>query len=341
MINTLTESLNSLLKNHVKAVVISHHNPDGDALGSSMALYHYLKLKGAEVAVVLPNGYPDFLEWMVNSDDKLHIYSPENHQVIQRIINEADAIFCVDFNALHRTGEMADLIKSAKAKKALIDHHLEPETADFDYIYSKTETSSTAELLYEVIVINKDKNLINKQIAEALYVGIITDTGSLSFSNNYASTYKIIADLAELKVDFALIQRLVYSNFTEKRMRLLGLCLSKNLFVLHEFKTAYIALSLEDLKAYNYKPGDSEGIVNYAMAIKGIELAGLFIEREDVIRVSLRSFGNLSVNKMARTLYTGGGHKNAAGANSYTSLKETVEIFLNSLSSLDNFRAND
>ena len=341
MINTLTEQFSGLLKSHHKAVVISHHNPDGDALGSSMALYHYLKLKGADVAVVLPNAYPDFLEWMVDKTDNLHIYNHDNQLTVKKILKNADVIFCVDFNAFNRTGEIADMVKTSKAKKVLIDHHLEPEISDFDYIYSKTETSSTAELLYEVIVSNNDKNLIDKKIAESLYVGIITDTGSLSFSNNYASTYKIIAHLAELKIDFALIQRLVYSNFTEKRMRLLGLCLSKNLFVLSEYKTAYIALSLEDLKAYNYKPGDSEGIVNYAMAIKGIELAGLFIEREDVVRVSLRSYGNLSVNNLARTLYSGGGHKNAAGANSYKSLKETVDIFVNSLNNRDKFRTED
>ena len=325
-----------MLSENRKAVIVSHHNPDGDALGSSLALYHYLLKKGIKPVMVLPNSFPEFLDWMVTDED-LIVYSKKNSTKINEVFKKTDLIFCVDFNALKRANKLETYIRNSSAKKILIDHHLEPEIDSFDIIYSKIATSSTAELIFDVIDKMGDIDLIDKKIAEDIYVGLITDTGSFSYSCNYVSTFLIVAKLVGLGVDCAYIQRMVYNNFSENRMRLFGLCLSKNLYVFPEFKTAYIVLSIKDLKKYSFKIGDTEGIVNYAMAIKGIECAALFIERPDLIRISLRSYGNLSVNHIARTFFEGGGHKNAAGANSYESLRKTINTFKKILPRLDEF----
>jgi len=336
MNNNFISHLKELLQNKKNISIISHHNPDGDAIGSSLALYHYFKKKAYNVSVVLPNDYPEFLDWMI-TDETLLVYSQKNKNQISDIIQNSDLIFCVDFNALKRTHILENFIRESPAIKILIDHHLEPEIEAFDICYSKIETSSTAELIYEIIDKLGDLKTVDRKIAECIYVGMITDTGSLSYSCNYVSTYLIMAKLVKLGVDCAMVQRLVYSNFTENRMRLFGICLSKNLFVLPQYKTAYIALNIEDLKKYSYKPGDTEGIVNYAMAIRGIEFAALFVERKDLIRISFRSFGNLSVNHIAKTYFEGGGHKNAAGANSYLPLDNTIKRFLEILPQLDKF----
>jgi len=336
MLKTFVSNFSKLLQKSKTAVIISHFNPDGDALGSALALYHYLLNKNIKPTIILPNIFPDFLDWMV-TDENLIIYSSKNNSKIKELLDKSDIICCVDFNALHRTNKLELLIAKSKAKKVLIDHHLEPELSSFDYCYSKINISSTSELLFEVFLAMGDESLLNKKIAESIYVGIITDTGSFSYSCNHESTYLIAAKLVSMGIDCAHIQRLVYNNFTENRMRLFGICLSKNLFVLPEYKTAFIVLSMKDLKKYSYRVGDTEGIVNYAMAIKGIEFAALFVEREDVIRISLRSYGNLSVNSIARKYFEGGGHKNAAGANSYSSLKKTVSTFKNILPHLSEF----
>ena len=334
MLNLFISSLQNLITKSRKAVIVAHHNPDGDALGSSLALYHYLVNKGIEPVIILPNSFPEFLEWM-HTDEKIIIYSKKEHSKIKETFNQTDLIFCLDFNALHRTNNLETYIRNSGAKKILIDHHLDPEAETFDILYSKINTSSTAELVYDVIDGMGDINLLDKKIAENIYVGLITDTGSFSYSCNYVNTFLIVAKLVGLGVDCALIQKLVNNNFTENRMRLFGVCLSKNLYVFPEYKTAYIVLSLKDLKKYSYQVGDTEGIVNYAMAIKGIDCAALFIEREDVIRISFRSYGNLSVNLIARTIFDGGGHKNAAGANSYQSLRKTINVFKSILPQLD------
>jgi len=339
LLKSFTLKLNNLLSMSRKATIISHHNPDGDALGSSLALYNFLIEKKIKPTIVLPNPFPEFLDWM-HTDEELIIYSKKNSLKIKEILNQSDIVFCIDLNALNRTNKLETYIRNSSAKKVLIDHHPDPEIESFDIHYSKIDTSSTAELIFDVINGIDGDNVINKKIAESIYVGMITDTGSFSYSCNYVSTFLIVAKLVGLGVDCANIQRLVYNNFSENRMRLFGICLSKNLYVFPEFKTAYIVLSLKDLEKYSFKVGDTEGIVNYAMAIKGIEFAALFVERQDLIRISLRSYGNLSVNQIAKTFFDGGGHKNAAGANSYYSLRKTVNIFKNILPQLKEYYQN-
>lgn len=328
------QQLPGLYKN---ALIVSHHNPDGDAVGSALCLYHYLLKKNIKARIIFPNRYPDFLAWMIK-EEAVSIYSVKNHDEISRFVADADIIFGVDFNTFQRTHNMQDMLQQSKAYKVLIDHHLSPDAESFDLIFSTTETSSTASYIYDVIIAAGDKDLIDKTMAEAIYVAMATDTGSFSYNANQPHTYGILQHLFTIGIDGAHIQRLVYNNFTEKRMRLFGLCLNQNLVVLKKYRTAYICLNLADLKKYSYKSGDTEGIVNYAMAIKDIDMAALFIERKGLTRVSLRSYGKLQVDKIAAELYDGGGHKNAAGANSYESLDKTIEKFTNILPQLDNYR---
>lgn len=329
MIQTELFKLKKLLSDkNLKIAITTHKNPDGDAIGSSLALYEYLKLKKYHVNCIVPNSYPTFLAWLPGNEDIL-VFENEIEKSVQ-IIEEADIVFSLDYNAFHRSGEMEETITNSKAKKVLIDHHLEPAKY-FDISLSRTSTSSTSELIYELIDFLGDKSLINKNIAESIYVGIVTDTGSFSYSCNYPETYNVVSHLIELGVDGELIHQLIYSTFSEERLRLLGYCLSERLHVLPQYKTAYIYLTKEDLKHYNHKSGDTEGVVNYALTIQGIEFAVLFTERDDLIRISFRSKGNFSVNNFARKYYEGGGHKKAAGGNSQKSMDITLQDFIENL----------
>ena len=319
------DNLKELLSIPKNISIITHTNPDGDAIGSSLALYSYLKAKGNKVDVIVPNDFPDFLAWMPNADNIL--INSRKSKECKEVISNADIIFCLDFNALNRIDKVVEYIRQSNAKKVLIDHHLQPETESFDHCISIIKVSSTSELIYEFITELGDENYINKEISECIFVGIMTDTGSFSFSCNYVRTFEITSKLIGVGLDAEHVHRLVYDTYSENRMRLLGHSLSERLVVLPELSMAYIYLTKEDLKKFNYQVGDTEGVVNYALSIKGIQLAALFTERENKIRISFRSKGNFNVNIFARTHYEGGGHKNAAGANSYISLEETLNRF--------------
>ena len=332
MVHKELEKLKNLLSDkNQKILITSHSNPDGDAIGSTLALFEYLQLAGFEVNCMVPNPYPSFLAWLNGNEDILVFENKTENS--KKIINSADIIFSLDYNGYSRTGVMESHLRNAKAVKVLIDHHLEPEK-HFDISISKTETSSTSELIYDLIVFLGDKELLNKSIAEALYVGIITDTGSLSYSCNYSNTYNIISHLIDLGIDGEAIHQLVYGTFSEQRLRLLAYCLGDRLTVLPQFKTAYIYLTKDDLERFNYQPGDTEGVVNYALTVQGIEFAALFTERDDYIRISFRSKGDFSVNDFARKYYEGGGHKKAAGGNSHKNMQETLNEFVEHLKHL-------
>jgi phosphoesterase RecJ-like protein len=308
----------------VQIVLTTHKSPDGDAIGSMLALYGYLRKLALNVSCIVPDAYPNFFKWLPNNN-AIKIFDNEKEECIN-LIENSDILFSLDYNAYHRTGKMEEHLNNTTATKILIDHHLEPDNC-FDISFSEINTSSTSELVYEIIEALGNLQLLNKDIAEALYVGIMTDTGSFSYACNYKKTFQIIAHLIELGVNGEKIHQLVYSTFTESRLRLLGFCLSKRLVVIKNAKAAYIYLSKEDLKEYKYKSGDTEGVVNYALTIKGIEVAALFTERDNFIRISLRSKGNFSVNNFARQYFDGGGHKKAAGGNSYLNMKETLKQF--------------
>lgn len=311
-------------------VVTSHHNPDGDAIGSSLAMAGLLGRTGVETFVIVPNDYPGFLKWMPGSDNVV-IYKM-NEKKAQDLIARADLIFCLDYNALHRTGGMEESLRNSPATKILIDHHLEPALADFDFYLSVIQTSSTSELVYRFIEGCAWLDHINQDIATGLFVGIMTDTGSFSFSCNYPATFEITASLLRTGINPEKIHRLVYDTYSENRLRLLGFCLSEKLTILPEFSTAYIALSKAELERFHHQVGDTEGIVNYALSIDNIKLAVLLTERKDRIRLSFRSKGDLSVNRIAHEHFNGGGHKNAAGGDSFISLDKTIDKLIDVLS---------
>jgi len=320
----IVSSIKGLINSPKKIVIISHANPDGDAMGASLALYGILIQQKHDVTVIMPNEYPSFLAWLPYCNKTLiHKLEP---QKASKEISEADIIFCLDFNDLKRIEKIASDYTNSKAIKILIDHHLEPSKFT-DHTISVNKTSSTSEIIYNLILDLGLTHLLNKEIAECIYVGIVTDTGSFSYSCNNEKTYLIVSELIKLGVDGESIHRLVYDTYSEDRMRLLGFCLSEKLKVIHEYHTAYISLTKEELKRFNHKIGDTEGVVNFALSMEGITMAVLFMERNDNIKISLRSKGDISVNEIARKYYSGGGHFRAAGGNSYVSMKDTLDQF--------------
>jgi len=319
----LTEII-SLLATPRKILITTHTNPDGDAIGSSLAMYGYLKKKGHLVSIMVPDPDPAFLHWMPYHS--FILVFREQPELCHTAIEEAEVIFSLDYNGLGRLSNAEEPVRNAKAVKILIDHHRDP-SKDFNHVLSVVETSSTSELIYDFIAGCGDTELIDTDIASCIYAGIITDTGSFSYSCNYEKTYLITADLYRKGIDGEHIHRLVYDTYSEGRLRLLGFSISEKLVVHPEYHTAYIYLSKEDLDRFNYQVGDTEDIVNYALSVGGINFAALFTERDGIVRISLRSKGNFSVNDIARKYFNGGGHVNAAGANSYVSLEETVRIF--------------
>ncbi|NTW25466.1 MAG: bifunctional oligoribonuclease/PAP phosphatase NrnA [Lentimicrobium sp.] len=317
-------SVKQLLDVPAEIVVTSHYNPDGDALGSALALSRYLRKKGHKVTTIIPNDFPDFLHWMPGQKDIL-IYFHKS-LTANELIKNASIIFCLDYNAIPRVNLFADQLFEAKGIKVLIDHHLAPED-HFDYSLSVIKTSSTSELIFDFIDNLGDNDLIDADIAVCLYVGMMTDTGSFSFACNYPHTYEVVAKLVKAGVDTERVHRLVYDTYSESRMRLLGFCLSERMIVLGEYGTAYIYLSRQDLQKFDFKSGDTEGVVNYALSIRDISFAALFTEKSDRIRISFRSKGSFSVNDFAREHYQGGGHRNAAGGDAFQPLETTLKNF--------------
>ena len=306
-------------------VIVTHTNPDGDAVGSSLGLYEYLRVAGHKnLSVITPNSYPEFLHWMPNNDQVLIAV---NHAAdAKKRIKEAGVLFCLDFNTLNRSELLEKPIAGSKAFKIMIDHHPQPDEG-FDLLLSDTAASSTAELVYEFIAAMDGEDMVNRQAAECLYAGILTDTGSFSYANNNPRTYEITARLVALGVDAAQVNHNIYNTYSEDRLRLLGYCLGEKLQVMHEQQAAYISLTDSDLKRFNYKDGDTEGVVNYALSIKDIHLAAIFIERKNHIKISFRSVGEVDVNQLARDHFNGGGHKNAAGGKYYDTLDNTLKFF--------------
>ncbi|POY39351.1 DHH family phosphoesterase [Solitalea longa] len=309
-------------------VITTHPKPDGDAMGSSLGLYHYLLLKGHNVHVITPTDYPFFLHWLPGNGEVL-VYT-ERKDESDHLIAAADFIFCLDFNGLRRINGMGEVVGASKAKKVMIDHHLEPENFD-DYRLWNAGACATAELVYDFMVQMGDKELLNKQIASCLYCGIMTDSGSFRFSSVTAHLHRVVADLIEVGADNARIHELVYDTYSEKRTRFLGYCLKDKLQIFPEYRTALIALTKQDLQDYEVSSGDTEGIVNYALSINNIKFAAIIIDRNEIVKLSLRSKGEFPANEVAKKYFEGGGHHNAAGGQSSLSLEETVQKFISAL----------
>ncbi len=333
-----TKIVKELLSKPQNIIVVGHRNPDGDAVGSCLGLSLFLNSLGHSSTVVMPNDFPDFLKWMPGVDDIL-IYEKESEKTA-KIIALASVIFTLDFNSLDRIGDLKNLLTNHKADFIMIDHHQQPE----DYAiatYSDVSMSSTSEMVYHFIAALGETEKITKEVATNIYTGIMTDTGSFRFPSTTPTTHRIIADLIEAGAKNASIHENVYDTNSPERMKLLGVALN-NLTVLTEFRTAYITMAQKDLDEYNFKKGDTEGFVNYALSIKGIVFAIIFIEnkQENIVKISFRSKGTFSVNDFARKHYNGGGHTNAAGGKSLLPLNKTVSEFFSILPRYKNEIAN-
>lgn len=320
------EFLTNFLETPKQIAIIPHRNPDGDALGSTLGLYHVLKQLNHNVKVISPNEFPDFISWLPGADEVL-IFE-RNHETCKKFLQNSNLIFTLDFNALHRTGEqMGTFLSTLSADFVMIDHHQMPD--DYAKItVSDTSFGSTCELLYRFLQQLSLQQYINKDVATCIYTGIVTDSGSFKFTKTTGNTHRVVADLIDLGIDNPGIHNNLFSTSSYNRLQLLGRALEK-LKVFPEHKTAYTWLSQKDLYEFNFQKGDTEGIVNYGLSINGIDLAAIFIENKDegIIKISFRSEGSFDVNEFSRNYFNGGGHINAAGGKSFDSMQETLSKF--------------
>jgi phosphoesterase RecJ-like protein len=319
------QAIQQLLATPKKIAIIPHRNPDGDAMGSTLGLYHFLLKNNHHPVVVSPNEFPDFLAWLPGSET-VKIFEKDKKNCT-KILEEAEIVFTLDFNALHRVGEMENVLNTLKVPFVMIDHHQSPD--DYATVtYSDIAFGSTCEMVYNFIVALGKKSVIDKTIGTCIYTGILTDSGSFRFPKTTGNTHRIIADLIDLGVENSEIPTLLFDNSSYGRLQLLGRAL-QNMKVLPEHKTAYITLTQEELNSFNHIKGDTEGIVNYGLSIKGIVFTAIFIENteEKIIKISFRSQGDFDVNLFARDHFNGGGHRNAAGGKSELSMEETINKF--------------
>jgi bifunctional oligoribonuclease and PAP phosphatase NrnA len=319
----ITSSLKQLLHVPQNVAIFSHRNPDGDAIGSSLAMQHYLEQYGHTVHVFFPSEYPeefvalpkaeDILIWDIHTDECKHVLPQKNLFVF------------LDFNALNRIDRMGDFIANLPATRLMIDHHLYPDPIA-DYVISEPEASSTCELIYRFIVALGDKIKINPMVGKCIYTGIVTDTGSFRHATN-PEIFRIVADLVERGTNDTAVQDMIFNSQKEKNLRLLGHCLSQRMEYMPEYRTALIWLSKKDYETFDIQRGDTEGIVNYLLSIRDVQLAAFIHNQPTVVKLSLRSKGNLDVQEICKKYFNGGGHKNASGAYSHDSLKGTIDKF--------------
>ena len=317
--------INKLLTDDAKIVIITHYNPDGDAIGSSLGLKHFLKAKGLVAEVVVPNDFPKFLKWMPEA--KKIMIADYKRKKAAELIDNADVIFILDFNASHRGGQMVGpWIERAKAVKILIDHHQQPE--NFDFVYSDTAIPATSQMVYHFIEALEDERFVNQDIAECLYTGIMTDTGGFRFRSTSAATHRIVANLIEKGADPAMISSSTWDTNTVARMHLLALILSR-IELTKDGKVAILWLRREELLKYGFEKGDTEGFVNYGLSITGTRMSAFFMEDlyENFIKISFRSKDDVDVNQFSRKYFNGGGHINAAGGKYFKDIYETIEDF--------------
>ncbi len=317
-----------------KIVIVVHVGPDGDAMGSALGLWHYLMTIEKEPVVIVPTAFPNFLAWMPGSECVL-VYE-ENKQTADDFLAAAELIFALDFNAPSRLGKMADAVLASKANIVLVDHHLHP--ADFAKVsISHPELSSTSELIFRLICRMGDFSKINLACAECIYTGMMTDTGGFTYNSNKQEIYIIIAELIKLGVDKDDIYRKVFNTYSADRLRLMGFCLYKKMKVYPQYRAALIALTAKELSMFNYVNGDAEGFVNIPLSVDGVDFSVFMREDTDKIKISFRSQGTFPANKVAADLFNGGGHLNAAGAESYHSLSDAVNKFEEALPDYKDF----
>lgn len=318
--------INDLLDNSQRVVLLSHANPDGDAIGSVLAMTAYLKKRGLDPVPMLPDAMPASYRWMPHASS---VWDAQiEPQRCEKALKEAQVVFCFDFNGANRVEGLKNALEEANGVKVLIDHHPNPSNA-FDHILSDTKASSAAELVYQFIhALNGNKmDVMDLNIAQCIYVGMMTDTGSFNYNAGNPQMYSVLKHLIETGVDPARMHQMVYNNFSVNRMRFLGHSLLNKMVVISHCATAFIHVSLSDLKQFQHEKGDTEGLVNYPLSIKGILFSALFTERNDYIKASFRSHYPFNVNQFAKDHFNGGGHVNAAGGKSFQSMEQTIEQF--------------
>lgn len=314
-----------LLEEPKNIVITFHQKPDGDAMGSGVGLYNFLIQFGHKVTVISPTNWAGFLSWMPGAKKVLDFEMQKEKAL--KALKGAEWLFCLDFNVLNRTRNMEPVIKDLKCIKILIDHHEQPQTEAFDYGESNTEKSSTAEMVYDLIINSGHAKMINKEIAECLYAGVMTDTGSFRFNSTSADVHTMVATLKGTGFDHSQVHENLFDNFLESRFRFFGNVLLNRMEIFYEYNTALIAIPQNDLIKFNVKTGDTEGLVNFPLSIKGIKLAAIIIDRGDERKSSFRSKGGFDVNTFARKYFNGGGHFNAAGGKNTEPLEEVVKTF--------------
>jgi phosphoesterase RecJ-like protein len=315
----------SQLRDPKNVVITTHQKPDGDAMGSSLGLFHFLKQLGHSVTVVSPTNWADFLDWMPST--KLVLDYERQTEEANELIDKADWIFCLDFNTLSRTKRMEEKLANATGVRILIDHHQEPQIEKFAYGVSSTNKSSTCEMVYDLIMDSGNEAYINESVAECLYSGVMTDTGSFRFPSTSASVHRMVATLKDKGLQHSRVHEALFDNYLENRFRFIGHILLNRMEIFYEYNTALIAVNQQDLLKYDIITGDTEGLVNYPLSIKGIKLAAIVIDRGEERKCSFRSKGSFDVNTFARKYFNGGGHFNAAGGQSKEPLDAVVARF--------------
>ena len=328
--NSKIEELRELLLTPQKIVILSHTNPDGDAIGSSLAWAEILKSKGHSVSCIVPNRFPYYLDFMPGCDTIL-MYRGEGEGSVVNAVRSADIIFCLDFHTMTRLEGLGDVIdENQHAKRVLIDHHLDP-VEDFDLMLSYPEASSTCYLVALVIERLFGAEAITKSMAENLFVGMMTDTGNFAFSTLTPDLFRVVSILVNTGIHVPTIHNNVYNSFSEGRARLFGYVINRKMKIFHNGTVAHMSLTSDEMKRFWFQQGDSEGFVNYPLTIKKMKISAMFTEHSDFIRVSLRSRGDIDVNVFAQRYFNGGGHKNAAGGKSFMSMEDTLKHFEESI----------
>lgn len=321
----------NLLKNSRKAAIVTHWSPDGDAMGSSLALQIFLNKYGNSAKVIVPNAYPEFLHWLPGHKGVINF--EKNKASALKWLKDADLIFTLDFNSYSRLEDLGLAIAASTAPKVLIDHHQQADKYP-DYYFYDTAACSTCELVFDFIVGLGQKKLIDKHIAACLYTGLMTDTGSFRFPSVNAKTHEILAELLKTGIQPSEIHSAVYDSYSLNRLKLLGFALNEKLKMVEGYPVAYFTLNEKELNRFQYQKGDIEGLVNYPFSIKGIKVCALFNETDNYVKISFRSKGKIDMNKFARTYFQGGGHINAAGGKSNENLELTEQKFIEKVKEL-------
>lgn len=323
------QDLYPLLTTPRKVVITMHQKPDADAMGSALGLYHFLIQLGHQATVISPTNWAKWLNWMPGCNKVVDFEL--TREKAEGILKEAEWVFCLDFNILPRTKHMAPLLKELNVTRILIDHHAQPDLPTYAYGVSDTSKSSTSEMIYDFIVEAGYKHLVNSEVAQCLYAGVMTDTGSFRFPAASAAVHRMIADFKDKGLDHTKVHEHIYDNYLENRLRFIGHVLLHRMEIYYEYNTALIAITKKDLLRYEIKTGDTEGLVNYPLSIQGIRLAAIVIDRDEERKWSFRSKGDFDVNTFARKYFEGGGHFNAAGGRSSASLEDTVGHFMQAI----------